>query len=48
MTYRPLLFVFVDKRFELSNLELISDIDKIIKLVEILDNQNYCVIGNQF
>jgi len=29
-------FCFVDKRFEISNLELIRDMDCIIKLTEIL------------
>jgi hypothetical protein len=29
-------FFFVDKRFEISNLELIKDMDKIIKLEEVL------------
>jgi len=38
MTYRPLLFVFVDKRIEISNLEIIRDMDKIVKLEEVLVN----------
>ena len=30
-------FFFVDERFEISNLELIKDLDKIIRLVEFLN-----------
>jgi hypothetical protein len=31
-------FFFVDKRFEISNLELIKDMDRIIRLEEFLRN----------